>query len=147
RTVCRAGPFLAMTGCDMRLRLALAAALAPLAASGVTLTVNNTTQGILVGASNCTTLTLTARWDLQVPPVGTDRVRLIGAASGSGACGSTNSTATPDQTFLDQTPPTGQTDALSVSAAQMTLLNSDAGVPPCVDPSLTSRSSANPLNN
>jgi len=135
-----------MTGRDMRIGLALAAALAPLAASGVTLTVNNTTAGILVGASNCKSLQLTARWDLQTTPTGTDRVRLIGAANGSGICGTTNATTAPDQSFLDQTP-TQQTDALSVNAQQMVLISSDAGVQPCDDPSVTSRSSANPISN
>src|SRR5215813_11000788 len=133
----------------MRIGLALAAVLTPLAASGVTLTVNNTTQGILVGASNCNTLTLTARWDLQVTPISTDRVRLLGAASGSGACGTTNSLTAPDLSFFDQTNNLNQTGAVSVSASQMALLSCDAGVPvsPCVDPNLLSRSSANPLSN
>jgi len=135
-----------MTGCDMRIGLALAAALAPLAASGVTLTVNNTTSGILVGASNCKSLQLVARWDLQTTPTGTDRIRLIGASSGSGACGSTNSTAAPDQTFLDKTP-TVQVDAMTIPAQEMVLSTSDAGVLPCDDPNVTQRSSANPLNN
>jgi len=137
-----------MTGRDMRIvGLALAAALAPLAASGVTLTVNNTSSGILVGGGNCKSLQLVIRWDLQGTPANSDRVRVLGARSGSGVCGTTNATTPPDDTIVDEQPPTSQVDSVTIPAQRMVLSTSDAGVEPCDDPDVRSRSSANPLNN
>jgi hypothetical protein len=131
----------------MRIRLAAAALLAPLAAGAITLTLNGVHQDLKVGSANCKTLQLIARWDLQTTPTGADRVRLLGTVSGSSGCTSSNATSSPDQTFVDQTPPTQQVGTATVSASTMTLLRPDGGVSPCDDPSLTSRSSANPLSN
>lgn len=135
-----------MTARDMRIASALLAALTPLAASAVTLTVNGFSQELRIGAKDCKSLQLVASWDLQTTPTGTDRVRLIGARNGSGACSSTSATTLPDQTFLDR-PPTAQTESTTVSAQAMVLSSSDAGVQPCDDPDVASRSSANPLTN
>jgi uncharacterized protein (TIGR03382 family) len=135
-----------MTARDMRIASALLAALTPLAASAVTLTVNGFSQELRIGAKDCKSLQLVASWDLQTTPTGTDRVRLIGARNGSGACSSTSATTLPDQTFLDR-PPTEQTESTTVSAQAMVLSSSDAGVQPCDDPDVASRSSANPLTN
>jgi uncharacterized protein (TIGR03382 family) len=136
-----------MTGRDMRTGLALAAALLPLAASGVTLTVNNTSSGILVGESACKSLQLVIRWDLGGAPSSTDRVRVIGARSGSGVCGTTNATTAPDDTIVPETQPSSQVESVTIPAQRMVLSTSDAGVQPCDDPDVTSRSSANPLSN
>ena len=130
----------------MRIAFALAAALTPVAASAVTLTVNNRSDEVRIGINQCKSLQLIARWDLQTTPTGSDRIRLIGARNGSGACSSTSGTTLPDQTFLDR-PPTAQTESTTVSAQAMVLSSSDAGVQPCDDPDVTSRSSANPLTN
>ena len=130
----------------MRIAFALAAALTPVAASAVTLTVNNRSDEVRIGINQCKSLQLIARWDLQTAPTGTDRIRLIGARNGSGACSSTSATTAPDRTFLDRTP-TAQNEFETVSASDMVLSTSDAGVQPCDDPDVTSRSSANPLTN
>jgi hypothetical protein len=135
-----------MTARDMRIAFALAAALTPVAASAVTLTVNNRSDEVRIGINQCKSLQLIARWDLQTTPTGTDRIRLIGARNGSGACSSTSATTPPDRTFLDRTP-AAQTDFATLSASDMVLSTSDAGVQPCDDPDVTSRSSANPLTN
>ena len=130
----------------MRIASALLAAFTPLAASAITLTVNGVSQELRIGAKDCKSLQLVASWDLQTTPTGTDLVRLIGARNGSGACSSTSATTLPDQTFLDR-PPTAQTESTTVSAQAMVLSSSDAGVQPCDDPDVASRSSANPLTN
>ncbi|HWT85047.1 MAG TPA: MXAN_2562 family outer membrane beta-barrel protein [Myxococcales bacterium] len=130
----------------MRIAFALAAALTPVAASAVTLTVNNRSDEVRIGINQCKSLQLIARWDLQTTPTGSDRIRLIGARNGSGACSSTSATTSPDRTFLDATP-TSQTASATLSASDMVLSTSDAGVQPCDDPDVTSRSSANPLTN
>jgi hypothetical protein len=135
-----------MTARYMRIAIALLAALTPLAAGAVTLTVNGLSQEVRIGINDCKSLQLIARWDLQTTPTGTDRIRLIGASNGSGACSSTTATAPPDRTFLDATP-AAQTDFATLSASDMVLSTSDAGVQPCDDPNVTSRSSANPLTN
>jgi len=135
-----------MTARDMRIASALLAAFTPLAASAITLTVNGVSQELRIGAKDCKSLQLVASWDLQTTPTGTDLVRLIGARNGSGACSSTSATTLPDQTFLDR-PPTAQTESTTVSAQAMVLSSSDAGVQPCDDPDVASRSSANPLTN
>ncbi len=135
-----------MTARDMRIAFALAAALTPVAASAVTLTVNNRSDEVRIGINQCKSLQLIARWDLQTTPTGSDRIRLIGARNGSGACSSTSVTTLPDRTFLDN-PPAAQTDFATLSASDMALSTSDAGVQPCDDPDVTSRSSANPLTN
>jgi hypothetical protein len=136
-----------MTARDMRTAFALAAALAPLGAGAVTLTVNGLNTEVRVGASDCKTLQLIANWDLEVTPTGVDRIRLIGARDGSGACSSTDSTTLPDRTFVNDTP-AARTDFFTVAAKTMVLPLPDAGVgDPCDDPDVTSRSSANPLNN
>src|SRR2546429_1197785 len=127
RTGCRAGPFLAMTARDMRIAFALAAALTPVAASAVTLTVHNRSDEVRIGINECQSLQLIARWDLQTTPTGTDRIRLLGARNGSGACSSTSATTLPDRTFLDR-PPTAQSEFETVSASDMVLSTSDAGV-------------------
>src|SRR5262249_12161180 len=130
----------------MRTRLTAAALLAPLAAGAITLTLNGVHQDIKVGSANCKTLQLIARWDIGTTPTGADRVRLLGTASGSSSCTSSSAPASPDQTFVDETP-TQQIDTATVPASTMTLLTPDGGVPPCDDPSLVSRNSANPLSN
>jgi uncharacterized protein (TIGR03382 family) len=136
-----------MTGRDMRIALALAAAaLMPLPAGAITLTVNGSSSDVLVGGANCKTLQLAATWDLQTIPTGNDRVRLLGARSGSGVCGTTNATTLPDQTFIDRTP-TAQTESTTIPAQTMVLSTADGGVLPCDDPDVALRSSANPLNN
>jgi len=135
-----------MTARDMRIASALLAALTPLAAGAVTLTVNGQGQEVRIGGKDCKSLQLLAQWDLQTTPTGTDRVRLVGARNGSGACSSTSATASPDRTFLDATPK-AQTDSTTVSASDMVLSTADGGVQPCDDPDVASRSSANPLTN
>ena len=131
----------------MRIAFALAAAaLMPLPASAITLTVNGSSNDVLIGAANCKTLQLVTTWTLDTTPTGTDRVRLLGARSGSGVCGTTNATTSPDQTLIDRTP-VAQTESTTVPAQNMVLSTADGGVLPCDDPDVTSRSSANPLNN
>src|SRR5690242_21807583 len=98
-----AGLYLAMLRPGMRLSLVLATALAPLAASAVTLTVNGAATDVFVGKSNCGTLQLASTWDLQTTPTGGDRVLLIGTRNSS-TCGDTAVTAPPDQTFFNSTP-------------------------------------------
>jgi uncharacterized protein (TIGR03382 family) len=136
-----------MTSRDMRIAFVLAAALTPVAAHAITLSVNGSTTDVLVGADQCKSLQLAATWDLQTPPTGTGSLRLILARSGSGACSSTNPTTAPDQTFTTRNPPVLQTETVIVPAQTMVLSTSDAGIQPCDDPDVTSRSSANPLSN
>jgi hypothetical protein len=132
----------------MRLSIVLAVALAPLAASAITLSVNGSSSTstsnaeVLVGAANCKTLQLASTWTLDNPPGG-DRVLLIGTKNAS-TCANSASTTPPDQTFFNN-PPTAQTQSFTVSASQMVL--SDGGVAPCDDPDVRSRTSANPLTN
>lgn len=140
-----AGLYLAMLPPGMRLPLVLAAALAPLAASAVTLTVNGSANDVLVGAANCKTLQLASTWDLQQTPTGSDRVLLIGTKNSSTCTSSTAPTA-PDQAFLNSAP-AAQQQSFTVTASQMVLSASDAGVTPCDDPEVTSRTSANPMVN
>jgi uncharacterized protein (TIGR03382 family) len=140
-----AGLYLAMLRSGMRLPLVLAAALAPLAASAVTLTVNGSANDVLVGAANCKTLQLASTWDLQQTPTGSDRVLLIGTTNSS-TCTNSAATTPPDQTFLNSAP-AAQTQSFTVTASQMVLSASDAGVTPCDDPAVASRTSANPLTN
>jgi len=130
----------------MRIAFALAVALAPLAASAAKLTVNGTSQDVLIGLDQCKSLGLIVNWTLQNTITGSDQVRLIGAANGSGACGSANSSTPPDHTFIER-PPVAQSESTTIQAQQMVLLNPDAGVQPCDDPNVTQRSSANPLSN
>ncbi|TMA16307.1 MAG: hypothetical protein E6J84_08825, partial [Deltaproteobacteria bacterium] len=63
----------------MRLAPAFALALAPFAAGAVSLLVNNSTAGVLVGSSNCKTLQLVANWDLGTTPSAGESVLLLGA--------------------------------------------------------------------
>jgi hypothetical protein len=116
-----------MTARDMRIASALLAALTPLAAGAVTLTVNGLSQEVRIGGKDCKSLQLVSRWDLGVTPTGTDRVRLIGARNGSGACSSTSATTSPDRTFIDRTP-TAQSESTTISASDMVLSTADGGV-------------------
>lgn len=141
-----AGLYLAMLRVGMRLHLVLAVALAPLAASAVTLTVNGAATDVFVGAANCRTLQLASTWDIQQTPTGSDRVLLIGTRNSS-TCANSASTTAPDQTFFNSTP-SAQTQSFTVTASQMVLSASDAGVTtPCDDPEVATRTSANPLTN
>lgn len=146
-----AGLYLAMLPVGMRLHLVLAVALAPLAASAVTLSVNGISSTsanaeLLVGKDTCKSLQLASTWDLQQSPNPGDRVLLIGTKNAS-TCTNTAATTPPDQTFFTTTPTT-QTQSFTVSASQMVLSASDAGVTsPCDDPDVTRRTSANPLIN
>ncbi len=130
----------------MRLRLLFALAFAPVAASAVTMTVNQRTQDILVGASTCRTLSLVAQWDLQQAPTANDSIELIGARSLS-TCSATT-VSSPDAVFQGPLKPQAQTGSFNpVTASQMVLSSPDAGVLPCDDPNVTTRTSANPLAN
>jgi uncharacterized protein (TIGR03382 family) len=140
-----AGLYLAMLCRGMRLSLVFAAALAPLAASAVTLSVNGAATDVFVGAGNCKTLQLTSTWDLQQTPTGSDRVLLIGTRNSS-TCTNSAATTAPDQTFLNSTP-AAQTQSFTVTASQMVLSSSDAGVTPCDDPDVAGHTSANPVIN
>jgi len=137
-----------MTGRDMRLAPALVAALLPFAASAIDLTVNGSRQDVRIGGSQCKSLTLTARWDLQGPPQVSDRTRVVGARSGSGACSTPDTITAPDHVFVSEHAPTAQTESTSIPAQDMVLATpTDAGVQPCDDPDVALRSSANPLTN
>jgi len=135
-----------MTGRDMRIAFALAAALAPLAASAATLTVNGSSQDVRIGFDQCKALGLAVNWTLSTAAAA-DRVRLIGASSGSSACGATTATTPPDHTFVPDKTPTSLSESFAIQAQDMVLINTDAGVQPCDDPQVTQRSSANPLTN
>ncbi|HTO98021.1 MAG TPA: MXAN_2562 family outer membrane beta-barrel protein [Myxococcales bacterium] len=105
---------------------------------------NNTTADILVGSSTCKTLSLIARWDLQVTPSSGDRLQLMGVRS-AGTC--SNNPPSPDVSFFIDNPPNLQTDSEVVTASQMAL-PADAGTPAnCDDPDLLTRRSANPVTN
>ncbi|MGZ6125890.1 MAG: MXAN_2562 family outer membrane beta-barrel protein [Myxococcales bacterium] len=127
----------------MRLAPALALAFAPLAASALTFRVNGNSSEVLVGASNCRTLQLTANWDLQTTPTpGIDHIRLMGVRSSS-TC--SNTSPTPEASFRDE-PASSQVGQETVNASQMAF--SDAGTPTgCDNPDIASSSSASPFTN
>jgi MYXO-CTERM domain-containing protein len=130
-----------MTGRHMRLAPALALALVPFAAGAVSLLVNNSTAGVLVGESNCKTLQLVANWDLGTTPSTGESVRLLGARDPA-SC-TTNPPSPSAQLTRSET--LAQTGADTVSANQMAF--TDGGTVGCDDPAIADASSANPLTN
>src|SRR3982750_2890421 len=135
------GPFLAMTRRDMRLAPAFALALAPLAAGAVSLLVNNSTAGVLVGGSNCKSLNLVATWDLQTTPATGEQVVLLGSRD-PGSC--TTNPPSPSAP-INRSETVAQTGADTVTANQMAL--TDGGPGGCDDPGIADASSANPVTN
>ena len=125
----------------MRLAPAFALALTPFAAGAVTLLVNNSTAGVLVGASNCKTKQLVANWDLGTAPSSGESVRLLGARDPA-SC-TTNPPSPSAQLTINET--LAQTSADTVSANQMAF--TDGGPGGCDDPAIVGATSANPITN
>ncbi|OLD45269.1 MAG: hypothetical protein AUI48_13565 [Chloroflexi bacterium 13_1_40CM_2_68_14] len=126
----------------MRLAPAFALALASFTAGAVSLQVNNSSAGVLVGSSNCKTMQLIATWNLGVAPIpGSEQVKLLGSRDPA-SCTTNPSSPTPQ---INRSETVTQTGADTVSANQMAL--TDGGIGGCDDPAIVNATSANPVTN